>query len=430
VPKPAQRRRRTSPETDYGVDVLVTILDEIRHGRAATRPEIVDRTGIGRGVVAKTVADLIERGLVDEQGTGRSTGGRAPRMLRLRAEAGHLLAADIGATSIGVAVTDLASRILRHVEEPADLADGPATILDRMHELFQGLLDDLPDVPGSLWGIGIGVPGPVEFSTGRSAAPPVPGWDGYPVRDVVAERYRVPVWVDNDVNVMALGELRAGIAGDHDTIVFVKIGTWIGGGLISGGHVHRGVEGSAGEIGHVRITDDPTVLCRCGRVGCLAALAGGSPLARDGERLARAKESELLAEVLERTGRIEAKDVAHAARLGETACRELVLENGRRIGQALAMVVNVYAPSLVVIGGGVARAGDELLAAIRESIYAFSLPLATRHLAIQRTALDELGGVIGAASMAADEIFARHRMVAWLPDGTPGGHPELAAPPA
>ena len=416
--------------TDYGVDVLVTVLDEIRHGRAVTRPEIVEHTGIGRGVVAKTVAGLIERGLVDEEGMAKSTGGRAPRMLRLHAEAGHLLAADIGASSIGAAVTDLGGRVLAHVEEAADLGDGPEPILGRVQALFQQLLDGLADVPGTLWGVGIGVVGPVEFATGRSVAPPFPGWDGYPVRDVFAERYHVPVWVDNDVNVMALGELRAGIAGADDTVVFVKIGTWIGGGLIAGGRVHRGVQGSAGEIGHVRITDDPAVVCRCGRVGCVAAIAGGAAMRRDGERLARAGGSAILAEVLEQAGRVDASDISAAAILGDAASRELIVENGRRIGQALAMVVNIYAPSLVVIGGGVARAGDELLAAIRESVYARSLPLATRNLVIQRTVLDERVGVIGAACMAADEIFARHRVAEWLPHGHPAGHPELAAGPA
>jgi glucokinase-like ROK family protein len=327
-------------------------------------------------------------------------------------------------------VTDLAGRVLTHVEEPADLGDGPETILGRVQALFERLLDEREDVPGTLWGIGVGIPGPVEFSSGRSVAPPFPGWDGYPVRDVLAERYHVPVWVDNDSNVMALGELRAGIAGSHDTFVFVKVGTWIGGGLIDRGRVHRGVQGSAGEIGHVRITDEPAVVCRCGRVGCVAAVAGGAPLSRDAERLAREGGSATLAEVLERTGRIEARDVTAAAVMGDTASRALIVANGRRIGQALAIVVNIYGPSLVVIGGGMARAGDELLAAIRESVYARSLPLATRNLVIQRTGLQERGGVIGAAAMAADELFAPHRVAEWLPHGRPSGRPELAALPS
>jgi predicted NBD/HSP70 family sugar kinase len=396
-----------------GADAVVAILDELRHGRAATRPQLSHNTGIGRGVVAKSVAQLIERELVEEQGTGPSSGGRAPRLLRFRADAGHLLAADVGVTSITVAVTDLAGRVLRHREEPAELTAGPEVVLGSVHDLFHASRSG-GDVPGRLWGVGIGVPGPVDFTAGRCSAPPVPGWEGFAVGDYLAERYGVPVWVDNEVNAMALGELRAGVAKGRENVVFAKVGTWIGGALISGGRLHRGAGGGAGEFGHLRITDDPGVVCRCGRIGCLAALAGGAALRRDGERLARAGQSEVLAGVLERDGRLEAADVARAASLGDAECRALIVRNGRDIGKALAMVINVFNPSLIVIGGGVAQAGDELLAAIREVIYSHSLPVATRDLVIDRTALAGVGGVTGAAVMASDELFAPGRVGAWL----------------
>jgi glucokinase-like ROK family protein len=422
------RRLQTVPEAQArpaiapDVDAHVAILDALRHGRAVTRPDLVVRTGLGRGAVSKSVAELIDRGLVEEHGTGKSSGGRAPRLLRLRAEAGCVLAADVGVTSIAVAVADLAGRVLAHAEEPADVGAGPGVVLDRVDAMFR----ELP-ASGPLWGIGIGVPGPVEFATGRCTAPPIPSWDGVSVRDYLAERHRVPVWVDNEVNVMALGELQAGAAREVGTVVYAKLGTWIGGAMITDGRLHRGAEGSAGEIGHVRISDDPAVVCRCGRVGCLAALAGGAALARSGEELAGDGTSPPLAEVLERTGRVEATDVAWAASHGDQASRALIVENGRHVGHALAMVVNLFNPSLIVIGGGVSQAGDDLLAAIRESIYARSMPVATRNLVIQRSALGGLGGVIGAAGMATDEIFARHRVAEWLDAGGPAGRPELAA---
>ena len=142
-------------------------------------------------------------------------------------------------------------------------------------------------MPGALWGIGIGVPGPVEFATGRPVSPPImPGWDGYPIRERFAARYGAPVWVDNDVNVLALGEWRSGVAAGHDDVVVVKIGTGIGAGIISGGRLHRGAQGSAGDVGHIQVVDDPAVVCRCGNIGCLEALAGwrGARAARRGGR--------------------------------------------------------------------------------------------------------------------------------------------------
>ena len=151
------------------------------------------------------------------------------------------------------------------------------------------LLRDDAGVPGRLWGIGIGVPGPVEFETGRPISPPImPGWDGYPIRERFAERYGAPVWVDNDVNVLALGEWRSGVAAGHDNVVVVKIGTGIGAGIISGGRLHRGAQGSAGDVGHIQVIDDPTVVCRCGNMGCLEALAGGEAIGRAGEAAAQA----------------------------------------------------------------------------------------------------------------------------------------------
>ena len=149
------------------------------------------------------------------------------------------------------------------------------------------MLRTTQDIPGRLWGIGIGVPGPVEFGSGRPISPPImPGWDGYPIRERFTQRYRAPVWVDNDVNLLALGEWRSGVASGHDNVVVVKIGTGIGAGIISDGRLHRGAQGSAGDVGHIQVTDDPAVLCRCGNVGCLEALAGGAALGRAGEAAA------------------------------------------------------------------------------------------------------------------------------------------------
>ena len=129
------------------------------------------------------------------------------------------------------------------------------------------------------------MPGPVEFATGRPISPPImPGWDGYPIRERFAARHGAPVWVDNDVNVLALGEWRSGVAAGHDDVVVVKIGTGIGAGIISGGRLHRGAQGSAGDVGHIQVTDDPAVICRCGNVGCLEALAGGGGARPGGRR--------------------------------------------------------------------------------------------------------------------------------------------------
>ena len=412
--------RGRGPLPDEALDALVLVLDEIRLGRSRSRSELVERTGLGRAIVAQRVGELIERGLVVEGDTGPSTGGRPPRQLTFRAGAGHLLVADLGATSIDVALTSLDGRILAHRDEPAEIEAGPEAGLERVEELFDQLVATTQAVPGRLWGIGIAVPGPVEFATGRPISPPImPGWDGYPIRERFAGRYGAPVWVDNDVNVLALGESRSGVAAGHRDVVVVKIGTGIGAGIISDGRLHRGAQGSAGDVGHIQVTDEAAVVCRCGNIGCLEALAGGAALGRAGEQAALDGRSSRLGTAFDQRGRVTAEDVARAASGGDPVAVALLQQAGRLVGSMLASVVNFFNPSLIVVGGGVANSPDLLLASIRESVYRRSLPLATRDLLIQRSSLGGLAGVIGASSMVVDELFSRDAIAQWIAAGDP-----------
>jgi glucokinase-like ROK family protein len=419
---------RTVAPVEDRLQGLVAVLDHVRTNGPSTRAALVHATGLGRAAVTQCIADLIDYGVLADGDLGPSTGGRAPRLVRFRADAGYLLVADLGATSVDVALADLAGTILTHVEEPCDIATGPEAVLDRVDDLFGRTLAAHTGKPGSLWGIGVGVPGPVEFDSGRPVAPPImPGWDRYAVRERFAV-YQVPVWVDNDVNLMALGERRAGIARGHDNVVFVKIGTGIGSGIIVNGRLHRGAQGCAGDVGHMQVTDDPGVVCRCGNIGCLEALAGGGALGREAEAAARDGRSRFLAPLLEEKGSLEAQDVARGASHGDPACVELLMNAGRLVGHMLASVVNFFNPSLIVIGGGVAGAGDQLLATIRESVYRRSLPLATRELVVKRSALGNRAGVVGAAAIVTDELFRVSHLTQWLGVGTPNGGHVVAAP--
>jgi glucokinase-like ROK family protein len=413
------------PPAEDALDTLTSVLDEIRSARSRSRSELVARTGLSRGIVAQRVSELIDLGLVVEGEFGPSTGGRPPRQITFRADAGHVLVADLGATSIDVAITDLDGRILGHRDEPSDIARGPERCLQRVDELFAELTSATRDLPGGLWGVGIGVPGPVEFRSGRPVSPPImPGWDGYPVRERFAAAHGAPVWVDNDVNLLALGEWRSGIAVGHDNVVVVKIGTGIGAGIISNGRIHRGAQGAAGDIGHIQVVDEASVVCRCGNVGCLEALAGGSALARDGEAAALDGRSGRLRIAIDQHGRVTAEDVARAASFGDTVAVGLLTDAGRRVGLTLASVVNFFNPSLIVIGGGVAQSGDQLLASIRETVYRRSLPLATRDLLVKRSSLGALAGVIGASVMVVEQLFSRDAIARRLSLGGPSGLPE------
>jgi predicted NBD/HSP70 family sugar kinase len=410
------------------MDSLAAVLAAIRGGSGMTQPLLTQQVGLGRSVVAARIAELEMAGLVTQAGMAPSTGGRAPRRLRLRAEAGVVVGIDIGATHLNVGIADLAGQVIGSADERIDIADGPEAVLSRAEQIVDELLAENPDA-GEVWGVGCGVPGPVEFSTGLPVAPPImPGWDGYPIRERLSHRFGAPTWVDNDVNLLALGELRSNRhATESGDILFVKVGTGIGAGLVSRGALHRGANGCAGDIGHVAVAEAENVICRCGNSGCLEAVAGGAALAREGRRLAESGGSPVMAEMLAAKGSLWADDVTRAAERGDPAARALLAQAGRLVGGTLATLVSFYNPALVVLGGDVVLAGDFVLAAVREAVYRRSLPLATRTLRIEFSTLGRLAGLAGAVHLVLDELFAPQRLARWLPHSSPAGRPELAA---
>lgn len=399
------------------LDGLVSVLDLVRMGSASTRTELAQASGLGRNTVADRVDRLLESGLLTEGPPGASTGGRAARRLSFVADAGRILVAVLGATTIRVALADLLGNIQQQRLVFADLTDGPEPTLATVDQLFDEVLagEVLAGNSIGLWGIGISLPGPVEFATGRPVAPPImPGWDGHDIRRHFATARGVPVWVDNDVNVMMLGEIRKGRAVGQQDAVFIKVGSGIGAGLVSRGLLHRGAQGCAGDIGHINAVTDSTVICRCGNVGCLEALAGGIAIARDATSAAREGRSERLAAVLAAKGELRPADVIQAARSGDQVSIGLLSYSAHLVGESVARIVNLFNPSLILIGGQVTTNNDVYLANVRRTVLGRSLPLATRSLEITTSALGEMSGVTGAVYMVVDELLSRSVLARWI----------------
>jgi glucokinase-like ROK family protein len=276
-------------------------------------------------------------------------------------------AIDLGATSLDVEITDGRLEPLASYNEPADIRSGPKPILHRVDDILAKFKAE--GVFQRLNGIGMGVPGPVSYRDGVPVSPPImPGWDRYPVRELLTREHNCPVVVDNDVNIMAIGERHGGVAHSVDNLLFVKIGTGVGCGIHINGEVYRGPDGCAGDIGHTQV-DSHGPVCSCGNVGCLEAIFSGAALARDALAAARSGASPALAERLNIHGTVTAKDVADGASEGDVTCIKLIREGGRRVGTVLATLVSFINPSMIVIGGGVAGLGHVLLAEIRSVVY-------------------------------------------------------------
>jgi predicted NBD/HSP70 family sugar kinase len=361
-------------------------------GTPRTRAELIKMTGLARSTVGARVEALLAAGLLTPSGEAASTGGRPPARLAFNPDAGVVIGADLGATHALVALTDLRGRVVAESALAIDISAGPRVVLDRVARTARSLLAEAGRRPDELRGTGIGVPGPVEHSTGRPVLPPImPGWDGYDIPGHMGQALGGPVLVDNDVNLMALGE-HATVYPHVEQMIFVKVATGIGAGIISGGRLHRGAQGAAGDLGHVAALHGDGIPCTCGNVGCLEAVASGPAVVR------ALRESGV--EVA------DSRELVQLAKQGDLAAATAIRDAGREIGHVLATCVSLLNPSVIAVGGHLAQSAESLLAGIREVVYGRSLPLATGELQIVASRTGGQAGVIGAATMVIQHVLS------------------------
>lgn len=370
----------------------VALLKKLRDGVPRTRSELASYTGFARSTIASRLSDLMDARLVVPAGEAASSGGRPASQVVFNPLARILIAIDLGATHGIVAIADLAGGILAHASSGLDITAGPQVVLDGAVRMAQDLLRAVGRDIADLAGIGIGVPGPVEHATGIPTRPPImPGWDRFDVPAYVQKTFPVPVFVDNDVNILALGE-RATIWQNYSELLFVKVATGIGAGIISGGRLQRGALGSAGDLGHVFIpSPDGAGMHHEGGVAELESVASGPAIA-----------ASLRKQGIDATTNA---DIVELARRSDPTTTETLRQAGRALGTALATCVNLLNPSIIVLGGSIGRAGDHLIAGVREIVYRQSTPLATQQLRIVSGQSGTDGGVLGAAIMVSDYIL-------------------------
>jgi predicted NBD/HSP70 family sugar kinase len=381
------------------------LLHLIRSGQARTRRELLDTTGLSRSTVAARLDQLVSHGYVREVGVETSSRGRPSNLLAFDESHGLVLAADLGATHARAAVCDLAGRTLDEVAQQLRITEGPETVLGWLETQWQALLDSSGYDLGRVVGLGVGVPGPVDFAFGRPIRPPImPGWHDYPVRDRLQEAFGVPGFLENDANVMALGEFHT-VLPDCPSLLFVKVATGIGAGMVVDGRLLRGANGGSGDIGHVRLTDPELgPVCACGARGCLAASASGGALAR------RLRERGLDVDT--------SRDVADLAQTGNVQAIELIREAGLLLGDVLATAVSLLNPAVLVVGGDLVRAQEHFMGGLRERLHQRTQPLATRELQILTSTLGDRAGIVGAARLVIEEVFSAEAV-----DRRLAGHP-------
>lgn len=368
------------------------ILQLITTGRANTRTAIAQLTGLSRSTVGQRLDALFAAGLLKESDQSVPSRGRPSRALTLDHAAGLIIGVDIGEQRTRVAITDLNAGILAERVERLAVSDGPEALLDTITATVRGMIShaDLGATPVA--GIGFGLPAPVDYEAGRVLGWSImSGWDDYDIRGHLRRTWQVPILIDNDVNLLTLAEHRR-FWRDQPHLLYIKAGTGVGSGMVIDGHVNRGAQGAAGDIGHIHISGFGDPQCRCGNRGCLESLVGGWALARD------------LRDRRQTKGQ-DARDVVDQVRRGDSTAVAALRTAGRVLGEAVAYATSLLNPDIIVLGGRLSTVGDHLMAGVREVIYQRSLPLATRQLQIVPTKYKSRAGIAGAAYLVRDHVL-------------------------
>ena len=387
------------------------ILDVIREEDSISRAAIAKRTRLSRSTVSSIITELLEAQLVTEVGQGRSSGGRRPILLKFNYIAGYVVGVDLGATHIIVLVADLNGQVVARTETDFSVAVGPETGLKQIAQTVRLCLEQAGLRLEQVMGVGLGVPGPVDYAQGRVVAPPImPGWHGVALRERLADYLGVPIYVDNDANLGALSEHCRGAGRGYPNLAYIKVGTGIGCGLVLNGEMYRGELGSAGEIGHVTI-DENGPPCKCGSYGCLESMAGGPAIALRAQQAIRAGQVTSLSRI-QPVESITARDVALAAHAGDRLSQQLYAEAGKHIGVALSSLANLLNPGLIIIGGGVAQAGHVLLDPIRKTMHQRALQSVAQSSQIVQSILGRDASALGAVDLALREALKTPALMA------------------
>jgi predicted NBD/HSP70 family sugar kinase len=381
------------------------VLRLIWEERRISRAEIARRAGLSRSTVSEIVGEILPMGLVAEVGEGPSRGGRRPIVLEFQDEACVILGVEMGGAHVAVVLTDLRGKVLAWESREHPVRSDPPGTRRVIAELCQACLDT-PEAAGRpLVGIGVAVPCPVDpTDPDRLSTVVMPAWDGRLGLDALGERFGVPLFVDNDANLGALAEYWWGLDGESDNLTYIKVATGVGSGHIIGGEIYRGATGVAGEIGHLAI-DPHGGPCVCGLRGCLVTLVGAQALeARATELLAEYPQSSLAGSLP------SVHDIENAALEGDPLALQVIQEAARHLGTAVAGLLNLMNPAVVILGGDLARVGELLLAPLRERVHRRTLVSSVAAVEILVSTLGPRSVAVGAATAVLKAALSESRL--------------------
>jgi predicted NBD/HSP70 family sugar kinase len=369
------------------------VIDALRTRGAVSRAEIARQTGLSRSTVSSLIGDLQAAGMVVERSAegvaaAGSQGGRPPVLVSLDSSAGAVVGLDFGHDRLRVAIADLSYVILAESYVELEVDTAAQVALDTAARLVSELIDEAGIQRGRVLAAGMGLPGPIDRQSGLVHSQPIlPSWVGLDPAAEMEERLGLPVHLDNDANVGALGESTFGAGRGTHVMAYLRLSAGIGAGLVINGRPFRGARGIAGEIGHV-LVDPQGPICRCGNRGCLETFVAGPALC----------------DLLRRShGPLTVHELLQLAADGDVGCQRVVTDAGRVVGRAVADLCNYLNPDLVVVGGDLSAAGDLVLEPMREAVGRFAIPAAADDVQIVAGALGDRAELLGALALAGHE---------------------------
>ena len=359
------------------------ITELLADGSASSRSDIARLLGIAPSTASAWVGQLIDAGIVVEDGLVASGSGRPRRKLRLNRPPGHLLVAELGGNHARLGVADRAGRLLRSTTSPLTVADGPDQVLRSLTTLLRNQRAE-----GEPAGVGLALPGPVQPGGTVRLPSRMPGWAGFPVQETLAESFGVPAVVENDANAMALGEHRTQFGSEGDSIT-VKAGTAIGSGIVIAGQLYRGATFAAGDVTHTVVHAAGNRPCTCGKTGCLETVASGAGIV-----------TRLVEQGIKVTN---TADALALARDGDPEATTMIRTAGSLLGEVLSSVVSFFNPQALFLTGGLASS-QHFVTAVRARIYDGCHPLMTESLRIEAASLGADAALAGTALLTAAAI--------------------------
>lgn len=387
------------------------VLNSVRLQGPTARMALAQQTGLSKTTVSSIIDQLLQDGLVSEGDfmDAASTGGRRPILVNFNKDNGLVIGIEIGYSALTLITTNLAGEVKSVLHEPFDFTNPPLTCLALLCATIRVFMARYELQWEQVLGIGIGIPVPFESRTHRLIYPPGKhSWDGIDIATYISHEFQVPVYVDNSANLAALSEGRYGAGKTFSDFVYIVIGYGIGCGLIRNQQIYHGAMGAAGEIGHLQLVDDGP-LCICGKRGCLQTLADNNAIIHDaswGTSLARIAPRAQVSPQLVDINDLDINDIIHAAEAGDMSARLALQQAGRYIGRAVAMIMNLLNPEVVILEGATVRASRYLLDAIQEESARHTLPAIWPATKIIIGQLRDLAVALGAATIVIDAAFA------------------------